>query len=81
VAVELPATGKNAQLVEVLRSWRLSEAKRRRVPAFRVLTNRALIAVAEARPTSAQALREVKELGPKVLEQSGAQLIDLCRRA
>jgi hypothetical protein len=49
--------------------------------ATAVLSNRALIAVAEARPTSPQALREVKGLGPKVLEQSGAQLIDLCRRA
>lgn len=77
-AVELPSTGENARLVETLRAWRLGEAKRRRVPAFRVLTNRALVAVAEARPTSAQALLKVKGLGPKVLQQSGAQLIALC---
>ncbi|MBL8938150.1 MAG: DNA topoisomerase 3 [Archangium sp.] len=77
-AVELPSTGENAGLVETLRAWRLSEAKRRRVPAFRVLTNRALVAVAEARPTSQQALLKVKGLGPKVLQQSGAQLIALC---
>ncbi|MER2565595.1 MAG: DNA topoisomerase 3 [Myxococcaceae bacterium] len=77
-AVELPSTGENARLVETLRAWRLGEAKRRRVPAFRVLTNRALVAVAEARPTSEQALLKVKGLGPKVLQQSGAQLIALC---
>lgn len=77
-AVELPSTGANAHLVETLRAWRLGEAKRRRVPAFRVLTNRALVAVAEARPTSEQALLKVKGLGPKVLQQSGAQLIALC---
>ena len=79
-AVELPSTGENARLVETLRAWRLGEAKRRRVPAFRVLTNRALVAVAEARPTSQQALLKVKGLGPKVLQQSGAQLVALCSR-
>ncbi|MBM4781324.1 MAG: DNA topoisomerase III [Archangiaceae bacterium] len=77
-AVELPSTGESARLVETLRAWRLGEAKRRRVSAFRVLTNRALVAVAEARPTSQQALLKVKGLGPKVLQQSGAQLIALC---
>ncbi|MCA3014578.1 MAG: HRDC domain-containing protein, partial [Myxococcaceae bacterium] len=77
-AVELPSTGASAALVEVLRAWRLAEAKRRRVPAFRVLTNRALVAVAEARPTTPQALQRVKGLGPKVLSQSGAQLLALC---
>ena len=70
----------NAGLVETLRAWRLAEAKKRRVPAFRVLTNRALVAVAEARPTSSQALLSVKGLGPKVVQQSGRQLIELCSR-
>ncbi|MDP3504670.1 MAG: DNA topoisomerase 3 [Myxococcales bacterium] len=79
-AVELPSTGANAGLVETLRAWRLAEAKKRRVPAFRVLTNRALVAVAEARPTSSQALLSVKGLGPKVVQQSGRQLIELCSR-
>ena len=58
----------------------VGEAKKRRVPAFRVLTNRALVAVAEARPTSSQALLSVKGLGPKVVQQSGRQLIELCSR-
>jgi DNA topoisomerase III len=77
-AVELPESGASAALVAKLRAWRLEEARRRRVPAFRVLTNRALVAVAEARPTSAQALRGVAGLGPKVVKDSGAQLIALC---
>ncbi len=79
-AVELPSSGKNAALVERLRAWRLEEARRRRVPAFRVLTNRALVAVAEARPTSASELRNVQGLGPKLLKDSGAQLLALCSR-
>jgi DNA topoisomerase-3 len=80
-AVELPSSGRNAALVETLRAWRLEEARRRRVPAFRVLTNRALIAVAEARPTSAAALSSVKGLGPKVVKDSGSALIALCARS
>ncbi len=78
--VELPSSGASAGLVASLREWRLAEARRRRVPAFRVLTNRALIAVAEARPTSAKALLGVPGLGPKVVEQSGKQLLALCAR-
>ncbi len=77
-AVELPSSGESAGLVAKLRAWRLEEARRRRVPAFRVLTNRALVAVAEARPTSAAQLRGVAGIGPKVVNDSGAQLVALC---
>jgi DNA topoisomerase-3 len=77
-AVELPATGPSAALVATLRAWRLQEAKRKRVPAFRVLTNRALVAIANARPTSAQALSAVPGVGPKLLKSYGAQLALLC---
>ena len=80
-AVELPQSGESAGLVAKLRAWRLEEARRRRVPAFRVLTNRALVAVAEARPSSTQALRGVAGIGPKVVKDSGAQLVALCSRS
>ena len=40
------------QLVEQLRAWRADEARRRRVPAFRVLTDRTLYGLASARPTN-----------------------------
>ena len=61
-----------------LRAWRLEEARRRRVPAFRVLTNRALVALAEARPTTAAALRDVSGIGPKVVQTYQAVLLNLC---
>ena len=79
--VALPATGPSAALVAKLRAWRLLEAKKKRVPAFRVLTNRALIAIADARPASSTALRAVKGVGPKLLESYGSQLVALCARA
>ena len=79
-AVALPSTGTSAALVATLRAWRLVEAKKKRVPAFRILTNRALVAIAEARPKSAEALRHVSGVGPKVLQAYSAQLVQLCAR-
>jgi DNA topoisomerase-3 len=79
--VELPQAGASARLVATLRAWRLEEARRRRVPAFRVLTNRALMAVVAARPRTMHALRGVAGLGPKLVKDSGAELVALCSRA
>jgi DNA topoisomerase-3 len=79
-AVTLPATGPTAPLVASLRAWRLQESKKKRVPAFRVLTNRALVAIAEARPNSAASLQGVNGVGPKLLQTYGAQLVALCAR-
>ena len=79
-AVVLPATGASAGLVATLRAWRSSEAKKKHVPAFRILTNRALVAIAEARPKSAEALRSVSGVGPKVLQTYTVQLVQLCSR-
>ncbi len=79
-AVVLPASGASAGLVASLRAWRLLEAKKKRVPAFRILTNRALVAIAEARPASTAALRGVAGIGPKVLRSYSAELVGLCTR-
>jgi DNA topoisomerase III len=79
-AVALPSSGPSAALVAILRNWRLLESKKKRVPAFRVLTNRALVAIADARPGSAPALKAVKGVGPKLLKKYGAQLVALCAR-
>ncbi|HEY6558008.1 MAG TPA: DNA topoisomerase 3 [Polyangiaceae bacterium] len=78
--VALPTTGESAALVATLRAWRLVEAKKKRVPAFRVLTNRTLIAIADARPGSASALRDVNGVGPKLLKKYAAELVALCTR-
>jgi DNA topoisomerase-3 len=79
--VALPASGPSAGLVASLRAWRLLESKKKRVPAFRVLTNRALVAIAQARPTNAAALRDVKGVGPKLFKSYGAVLVSLCTRS
>jgi RecQ family ATP-dependent DNA helicase len=78
-AVALPTTGPSAALVSALRTWRLQQAKQKRVPAFRVLTNRALVAIAEARPHTAASLGAVIGVGPKLLQTYGSQIVTLCR--
>lgn len=77
-AVSLPTSGPSASLVAKLRAWRLDESKRKRVPAFRVMTNRALVAIAEAQPTSSASLRAVTGVGPTLFSRYGAQLVALC---
>src|SRR5690606_8940211 len=78
--VDLPSTGPSAGLVAALRAWRLQESKQKRVPAFRVLTNRALVAIAEARPASAASLRAVAGVGPKLVRAYGARILEVCSR-
>ncbi|HKO92995.1 MAG TPA: RecQ family ATP-dependent DNA helicase, partial [Polyangiaceae bacterium] len=79
-AVPLPTTGPSASLVAALRAWRLQQAQQKRVPAFRVLTNRALVAIAEARPRTAASLRAVSGVGPKLLQAYGSQIVMVCTR-
>jgi len=69
--------GKPSGLEEALRAWRLAEAKRRGVPAFRVLTDATLLAIAEARPSSAAELLDVHGIGMKAVENFGAAIFRL----
>jgi len=43
-------------VVEKLKAWRLAEARRRGVPAFRILTDAALNGIAASRPSTAREL-------------------------
>jgi superfamily II DNA helicase RecQ len=60
-----------------LRNWRLAEAKRRGVPAFRIFSDRALQAMAATRPGTAAELLAVPGIGISVVEKYGAQLYRL----
>jgi DNA topoisomerase-3 len=57
-----------------LRAWRLSEAKRRGVPAFRILTDAALQGIAEALPATAAELLAIPGIGMSTVEKYGAQI-------
>ena len=63
------------QLIDALREWRRVEAQRKRVPAFRVFSNRVLLALAEARPSNEDELLAVKGVGPALARKYGEPLL------
>ncbi len=62
-------------LVEALKAWRRTEAQRRRVPAFRILTDRALDALASVRPRDEESLLAVRGIGPTVVQKYGRDIL------
>ncbi len=75
-----PAPRPSPALVEALKAWRLAEARRRRIPAFRILTDRVLGAIAAVRPEDGEALMAIQGVGPKLVERYGPQLLALIGR-
>jgi DNA topoisomerase-3 len=68
-------------VVEALRNFRRQEATAKNVPAFRILTDRVLVAVARERPRSAAELLNVPGVGASLAKRYGAKLlavIDQC---
>ena len=63
-----------------LREWRAAEAKRLRVPAYVVMHDRTLTALAQARPTNPRELMEVDGMGPAKVEKFGEALLGLCTK-
>lgn len=62
-----------------LRAWRLAEAKKRRLPAFRILTERTLVEIAAQRPTTETDLLAVSGMGPALCTKYGANILALVR--
>ena len=61
----------------MLKQWRLEKAKRRRIPAFRILTNRTLMAIATLSPRDEEALLAVKGMGPTLVRKYGQEILRL----
>ena len=64
-------------LFQMLRSWRLEQARAQGVPAYVVFHDSHLRAIAAHRPVTLEALSEVKGVGPRKLEQYGNKVIEL----
>ena len=62
-----------------LRAWRLSEAKRRGVPAFRILTDQTLHTLASQRPSSAKELLAISGIGMGTVEKYATQIYRILR--
>ena len=66
-------------LVEALRRWRLEEARRQQVPAFRILSDLTLLDVAAKKPRDGVELLEVGGIGPSRLEKYGARILRIVK--
>ncbi|HEX3771358.1 MAG TPA: DNA topoisomerase 3 [Polyangiaceae bacterium] len=75
---DIPSTAK--ALFEALREWRLAEAKRAGVPAFRILNDRTLLGVATETPNDEGALLRVSGIGPGAARRYGAALLGIVAR-
>jgi DNA topoisomerase III len=71
------APGDQAIGVAALKQWRLSEAKLRKAPAFTILSDRTLQAIATAQPKSLGQLEAVHGMGPKLVEKHGQKILEV----
>jgi superfamily II DNA helicase RecQ len=71
--------GINSRLEAALRLWRLIEARRRGLPAFRIFNDRTLRALAIRRPLTTQELLAVPGVGISTVEKYGADIYRVVR--
>jgi len=62
------------RILEALRAWRLTEARRQGVPAFRILSDRTLHALAAEMPATAAELLAIPGIGLRSVEKYGAAI-------
>ncbi len=72
--------GSESVLFEKLREWRLEEARRRRTPAFRILSDKTLAAICRARPVDEEDLLEISGIGPAKARKYGRKILDVIDR-
>jgi ATP-dependent DNA helicase RecQ len=68
-------------LVATLKDWRRKEAAHRSVPAYVVLTDKTVVALASLRPATLEALAEVSGIGPAKLAAYGKALLAMLASA
>ena len=71
----------NPQIVQALKAWRVSEARRRRVPAFTILTDRALQEIATKKPRSQADLLAISGFGPRLAAKYGLKILALVEQS
>jgi superfamily II DNA helicase RecQ len=74
--VKLTAAGE--ALAARLKEWRAAEAKQLRVPAYVVMHDRTLLAIAHARPANPRQLQEISGMGPTKTERFGEAILGMC---
>jgi superfamily II DNA helicase RecQ len=73
-----PLTVEGEALAARIREWRSAEAKKLGVPAYLVLHDRTIKALAGTRPVNPRQLLEVNGMGPAKVERFGEAILGLC---
>ena len=74
-----PEAEMDIRLEAALRDWRLVEARRRGVPAFRILSDRTLRALAASHPVTTQELLAVPGIGSSTVAKYGTNICRVLR--
>jgi len=72
---------RGSPIVEALKRWRLAQAKKEGVPAFRILTDKVLTEIADDLPSTQDELLQVAGLTPRTASRYGAQLLAILNKA
>jgi DNA topoisomerase-3 len=80
-AESAPPPERQARLEQALRAWRLTEAKRRKMPAFRIFGDRTLRNIASTCPRTDSDFLAVPGIGMGTVEKYGAQIYHLIATA
>ena len=73
--------GSDSGIEEALRVWRLAEARRRGVPAFRILSDQALRAMATRRPATVRELLAIPGIGITTVEKYARQFYGILQKS
>lgn len=75
---DIVLSGASAELATKLKEWRAAESKRLGVPAYMVLHDRTLNAVAATRPRNPHELLNVEGMGPSKIGRFGEAILAIC---
>jgi hypothetical protein len=77
--LSMPLDSRGKALLERLKAWRAEKAKQYGRPAFAVMGNTTLHAIAYERPEDEETLCSIKGIGAKKIEQFGSELLAIVR--
>jgi superfamily II DNA helicase RecQ len=77
IAAEVSLDRAGEKLVTRLKEWRRQQAAENQAPAYTVLTDRAILGIASAKPSTLSELLKVHGIGPSVLDKYGRKVLDL----
>jgi DNA topoisomerase-3 len=76
-----PGARPDVEVEEALRAWRLGEARRLGIPAFRIFTDRALSGLVTLRPSTSSEMLGVPGIGLRIAERYGAEICHILHPA